>query len=545
MQTVVRNTALTLWLTAGLAACGPGTKTDGTGPKGDDGTVVDALDQDLAYDAMALPGTYFVPDGLDRPGMLLVRPTKKLTLDKQRAAYKKAKPDNKVGEAEILASMLYEAAQKQTDDKARIATIEEARKILADTRAAVPDKVDVILLHNLACLSFDAGDLAGATDALDAAVKLAPDDAGTGERRAYLAYYLLRASKNAEALAVIGAVAPSKDTPEQAYALAWAKWRTGDLVAARGALNAATEGWRSKSYLQSLKRDVLIFAARTGATVDEAQAMAAAFANHVKDAPHLQGLPNATLETLVFMHQAYKFAGRFAESSQLVDRMFQVKDNLNKADVPRLRLEQADAAKKVGDAEGTVAHVTEALDALSACGPACADKDTEEAGKLVFGLARFANYLYTTSQDERWYEAAKALYASYLGIPGIADAATVKPEADTLEQNHKNAAKNAGKHDKDAIRFVLDPYAVQVLACYDRFLQIQPSLAGTLTIKLEVAADGKVTGATAEPAPGDDGVAGVAGCAVEQARGWVFPARTRAGITRISAAYTLQPPAPR
>lgn len=535
---------MSLWLTAGLVACGPKAATEGTVPKDGDPKVVDGQDQDLAYDAIDLPGTYFVPDGLDRPGMLLVRPTKKLTLDKQRAAFKKAKPENKVGEAEILASMLYETAQKQTDGKAELAIIEEARKILADTRAALPDKLDVILLHNLACLSFDVGDLAGAADALDAAIKLAPDDAGAGERRAYLTYYLLRANKNAEALAVIGGVTPSKDAPEQAYALAWAKWRAGDLLAARAALDASTAGWRSKAYVQSLKRDVLIFAARTGATVDEAQAMATAYAGHVKGAPHLQGLPNATFETLAFMEQAYKFAGRFTEASALIDRMFQIKEP-EKSQAVKLRLEQADAAKKVGDAEGTVNRVKQALDGLAACGAACGDKDTEEAAKLVFGLARFANYLYTTSQDERWYTAAGALYASYLGIPGIADAATVKPEADALEQNHKNAAKNAGKHDKDAIRFVLDPYAVQVLACYDRVLQTAPTLAGTLTVKLEVSVAGEVTGATAEPAPGEQGVAAVAGCAVEQARGWVFPARTRPGITRISAAYTLQPPAPK
>ena len=33
-----------------------------------------------------------------------------------------------------------------------------------------------------------------------------------------------------------------------------------------------------------------------------------------------------------------------------------------------------------------------------------------DAAKAIFNLARFSNYLYTTSQDDRWYTAGKSLY---------------------------------------------------------------------------------------------------------------------------------------
>lgn len=97
---------VTLVSIAFLAGC-PGTKTEDTGPgagKGS-GTAADSKDDELAYDAFKLTGTYFTPDGLDRPNMLLAAAPKKVTLDKQRALFKKAKPDGKTDAALVLATM--------------------------------------------------------------------------------------------------------------------------------------------------------------------------------------------------------------------------------------------------------------------------------------------------------------------------------------------------------------------------------------------------------------------------------------------------------
>jgi hypothetical protein len=532
---------VTLVSLAVLAGC-PAPKTDGTGPGDGKGTGGDAgsKDDELAYEPLKLSGSYFTPEGLDRPNMLLAAAPKKLTLDKQRAAYKKAKPEAKADEALVLASMLYQASQKETDDVKRLPLLEEARKALADAEpAAAAGKAKALVLHNLACLTYDLGDAAGAADALKRSVDAAPDEAGAPERRAYLAYYRVRAGQNAEAGEAVKGLTPSKDQPEIAYAIAWAAWRTGDLAAARAGILAATQGWRTKAFLPALKRDVLVFAARTGMSVEEAQALAIAFAEHIKDQPHLKNRDNAILETLVFMHQSFKFSGRIAESITLVDRIFGLGQELAKADVHKLRLEQADAAKKLGRSSEMVGYAKQASEALAACGNACTAKDNEEAAKLIFGLARFSNYLYTTAQDARWYQAAKELYTLYLAIPGITDAATVKAEAATLETAYTKAKKNAGTHDKNAIQFILDGYASQVLGCYDTQLQRDAKLGGAMTLRLEVSDKGVVTGASSEPGAGQDGIAAVAGCTVAAARGWVFPARTRPGVTRIAVAYGI------
>lgn len=534
----LRSPVLTVTLGAALGAallgCGPGSKNDSTGPEPGKGDAAGANDAQLTFEPITLTGTFFTPEGLDRPDMLLARPPKKTTLDKQRAAFQKAKPEDRADAAVVLATMLYEAGQKEADEARRTALLEEARKVLKEAEAGADPKARAVLLHNLAALAYELGDQAGAAEALARAVEASPDDPLAAERRAYLAYYLVRNNANAEAAAAVKGLAPSKAEPDQAYAIAWAAWRAGDLERARAAIQAATEGWDRKGYLPALKRDVLIFAARTGASVDEAVALAKAFAAQAKE-------PHAYLETLVFMHQAYKYAGRLAESIELVDRIFASEQAVNKADVHRLRLEQAMAAMQLGRPEGVVEYSRQAVEALEACGDACKPKDTEDTHALLFRWARLANTYYATAQDERWYEAARELYALYQTIPGGADAATVQNENLQLENAHKRAKKNAGTHDKSALNFVLQPYASQVLACYDRFLQRDPKLAGQLRLDLEISADGKVTGASSEPAGGESGLAAVASCAVDQARGWEFPKRSMPGVTRASVAYVLQP----
>jgi hypothetical protein len=526
-----------------LAACGPTGKTGETGPGSGDGSGSSGAgpqDDQLTYDTVKLPGTYFTPEGLDRPGMLLARGKKKTTLDKQRAAVKKAKGEALIGESSILATMLYDAAQKEPDDAKHKALLEEARKALSDAAAAAPDAADALLLHDLACLSYDAGDQAGAIAALSAAIQKAPTDAGTAERKAYLAYYLVRAGKNAEAGAAVDGLTASKDQPEMAYAIAWAKWRTGDLPAARAAMLAAVQGWKNGGFVPAIKHDTLVFGARTGGSVDEAVALSMAYVALVKDDPKMKG-DAGTLAMLVQMHQSFAFAGRIADSITLVDKIFEMVKSLGKPDALALRLQQADASKSLGRQEDLVKYVTEASELLKSCGSACDAKITSDAAKAIFNLARFSNYLYTTSQDDRWYTAGKSLYTIYLGIPGITDAAAVQGEASTLENAHAHAKKNAGTHDKNATDFVLQDYAAQVVGCYDASVQQDPTLAGTVKLSLEVAATGEVSGATTDPAGGKEGLAAVASCVTDAARAWVFPARTHPGVTRISISYALAP----
>lgn len=515
-----------------LCAC-PGAKTTGGGPDGPNGGGKEPAPQDFAleYEATALPGTYFQPEGVEsRPLMLMARGSKKLTLAKQRQAYAKAKPATKVGEAEVLATMLYEEAQKQTDDGARMTMMEEARKALADTRAAMPDKVDVVLLHNLGCLTYDLGDPVAAAEAFGAAATLLPADPGATERRTYQIFYYVRAGKTAEAIAAAEGQPLAAAEPELAYAIAWAAWRAGQYGRVEDAIGVATQGWRNDATRPALRRDIAIFAARAGFGVDDAVALAEAFA---------KGSQETLFDTLGLMNQAFSLAGRYAEAIEMTDRMIATGITPSKATKYALLFEKADAAKALGRSDVLVQSVKEGLAAWDACGKDCAGGGTETAIKLVFNYARFSNYLYTTSQDERWYTAANELYNSYLGLSAITDRDAVKQEAETLQRGHDRALKGVGTHDKDAISFVLVPYRAQALACYDAELQGAPDLGGAVTLSLEVAQSGEVAGATTEPPGGEDGLAAVASCITTAARTWTFPARTRPGVTRITVPYTF------
>jgi hypothetical protein len=529
--------ALVLALTA--AACGGGTKNDGTGPKGGGDGAGGGADAELSYEPAKLDGLYFQPEGLDRPSMLLAR--KKITLDKQRAAYKKAKPDAKADEAVVLATMLYEAAMKDPDDARRTALIEEARTVLKEAEPGAEPKAKAIVDHNLACLAYEIGDIAGAIDALGKAIAASPDDALTPERKAYLAYYLVRGNQNAEAAAAIKGLTPSKDAPEVAYAIAWASWRTGDLPAARAGILAAAQGWRAKGYLPALRRDVLLFAGRTEMSVDEAVALADAFAEHSKDDPKTKDKDGALLATLLYTHQSFQAAGRIADGIELVDRIVKLK-GLNAADIGKLRLEQANGARRLGKPAEMVAFAKQGVESVKAC-EKCDPKEIAEAHKLLFGWARLSNTYYATSQDERWYDAARELYALYLALPGGADASTVQTENMTLESNHARAKKGAGIHEKGALGYIIDGYQAQITACYEDVLQREPKLGGQLTLTLEVSDQGEVTGASTEPGAGQQGLAAVATCAVARARTWVFPMRTQPGVTRVTVPYVLQPQA--
>jgi hypothetical protein len=543
--------AIAITIAAALPACGS-SATPTAGPGAGEGAS-DVVDQDFQYDEVQVEGTRFSPEGLDRPDMLLARPARKTTLDKQRTAYRKAKPEARDDEAVVLATMLYEAGQKERDQGRRTALLEEARGVLADSEAAAEPRSRAVLLHNYACLSHELGDQAGMIEGLRKAVEAAPDEPLAGERRAYLAYYLVRAGKSGDAAAAVAPLEPSAAAPEQAYAIAWAAFHTRDHGRARTAMRAAAQGWKAKYFLPALRRDVALFAARTGASVDEAIEMARAYAEHVKgDAKG--GEAGALFEMLALVHQAYTRAGRPAEASALADRMLKVKEP-SPIELVGLRLEQAEAAKVIGQPDDLLARVRDAQQAVAACGEPC---QTESVPRLIFGHARFAANLYATSGDERWYPTARGLYGIYLelpalpapgaGKPGFPDAPTAQSELAEFEQTRQSLvagkAKEAGKYDKGVTWYVLEPRWPEIAACYDEVLQAEPKLAGALALRLELNQAGEVTGVSAEPPAGEAGLAAVATCAIGKARGWWLPARLRPGVTRIAVAYGLRPSSP-
>ncbi|HUQ08176.1 MAG TPA: AgmX/PglI C-terminal domain-containing protein [Kofleriaceae bacterium] len=92
-----------------------------------------------------------------------------------------------------------------------------------------------------------------------------------------------------------------------------------------------------------------------------------------------------------------------------------------------------------------------------------------------------------------------------------------------------------------AAKATVDARRQEIQACYEQPLQGDPTLAGAMTLTLEVDPGGSVVGATSEPPDGEAGVAAVARCAVARVRTWRFPARPGGGVARLAAAFTLAP----
>jgi tetratricopeptide (TPR) repeat protein len=122
-------------------------------------------------------------------------------------------------------------------------------------------------------------------------------------------------------------------------------------------------------------------------------------------------------------------------------------------------------------------------------------------------------------------------------------AALEKAAADlkTLARGKPPVESEAGdaKAYAHAANATVDARRQEVQACYEQLLQGDATLAGAMTLSLEVDAGGTVVGATSEPAEGEAGLAGVARCTVARARTWRFPSRPAGGVARVTAAFTL------
>ncbi len=129
---------------------------------------------------------------------------------------------------------------------------------------------------------------------------------------------------------------------------------------------------------------------------------------------------------------------------------------------------------------------------------------------------------------------------------GATESARLKREAETL-RTLAGGKPPVEKEEGDAAAYgqaakaTIDARRQEMQACYEHVLQGQPSLAGPMTLTLEVDPGGTVVGATSAPPEGDEGLAAVARCAVAKTRSWRFPARPGGGVARLQAAFDLAP----
>ena len=484
---------------------------------------------------MELKGLTFEPEALGRPGMPLAESKKKTTLDKQRQAYDKASKGKdavmRQAQAAILATMLYQDAKKaQGDEQTKM--YNDARQVLRESIEAAGDKADETDLRMLGSYELLLDDYAGAEKAWSGLVAKAPKDKDVITNKAWWAYSLLKQYKNADALNVVKDEQATEKTPEFAYVTAWAKFRTGDDKGAWDALVLASKGGKDVLTREPLTRDLLLFAGRTGASVDTA----------LKDLTPFWG-KTQQYELLARLGlESYQFAGRWADGVAALNKAIDVVGaaKVPPNDLPVIRFEQADYTVRLDDPVTAATFAKQAVDALPACGAKCSPKDMATIVYSVYLTGQLFHVLYATAHDDRYYQPAHDIYAATVSkLTDDKQRADAQKNADQLEKSFKTMKAGVGTHAKDAIGALLGRHAQEIQACYERGLAANPKLSGTLVLNLESDQNGGISGASTDPKAGAEGMSMVAQCAMDHARSWKLPKRAQAGTTRIKLSYSL------
>jgi len=520
-----------------LVACG-GAQTTSTTPGGQAASAAGATQAaagDVSFEIppIEVKGLVFEPEALGRPGMPLVEPKKKTTIEKQRAVFASTKDVvQKQAHAAILATLLY---QKSKEDKANEQALwTEARQVLRDAAKAAGDKPDEITLRLLGSYELLLEDYAAAEKAWGGLVNADPKNKETPYHRAWWAYSLLKQYKNAEALAVVKDETLTEKQPELAYVTAWAKWRSNDDAGAWNAIVTAAKGWGNSAGKEHVERDVFLFAGRANVALAETLPQLFAVFDAKDKATQYSVLAKLGL-------QSYQFAGRWADGVAALDKAVETAGETVPAnDRPVLRYTQADFAVRLDNPDAAASYAKQAIEALPACGAKCTEQEKQDLLYGIYGMGRLFHLVYATANDLRYYQPAYDLYAATVNL--MTDAARreqATKDLGALTATKNNSKPNTGTHDKGAIGALLDRHNQEAQACYEAGLAANPKLGGTVTVELEADQTGTIKGVSTDPKAGLADLAAVAGCIGEQARGWKLPKRGTAGTTRIKLVYQL------
>lgn len=534
--------SLPFWLVF-LIACGPLEKEPPKSPTGTgtgSGTTTAkpaaAGDVSIELDKVSLTGIVFEPAALNRPGMPLVEPKRKTTLAQQRSIVSNARdPVLRQAQAAVLATMLYQEAKTDKAKEKELWT--EGRQALRDAATAAGKDVDEVTLRMLGSYELLLEDFAAAEKAWADLIAKNPKDKEVPAHLAWQAFSQLKQNKNAEVIATLKNEPLTDQQPEQAYVLAWAKWRTGDHPGAWQAMVTAAKGWGTNAGKDAIDFEVMLFAGR----------LKVPFKQVVPDLFAVFGAkqPGQQYEVLAKLGlKAYQFAGRWADGVAAIEEALRVGGAQVPAnDRPVLRYTEADYTVRLDTPDVAARYAKQAVEALSQC-PKCTQKEKDDLIAAVAIMARLFHIYYATANDIRYYQPANDLYT--LTIPLITDAARrqqVNGDAETLQRTLKNTKVGTGTHGKDAINVLVGRHHQEVVACYEAALVVNPKVGGTLTVTLDSDQTGVIKGVATEPNRGQADLAAVAGCVADAAKTWNLPKRGMAGTTRVKAVFSLAPKA--
>jgi len=538
--------AAKLSIVLGLAVClgcgGTTANTEDTVPPVEEPTGPQSQDIVHEYKGAELQGMRFTPEALEWPGVVPVKVKGRLpTLDKLRkkiAKQQKKKGKVKLNDGHVLVTLLNNSAgiKEQSGQDVDIAEAKTLRTEARDMLKVMYDQAgeaeaDEVTLKRLAAIQVPLGE-AEAVAYYEELVARFPASKSLQNYKTWLAYFYLRADRDADAAKIIEGWDIATVPGRSAYVVAWSKYRARDFAGAIAAINAAAAGWTGGGK-PGLLRDVELIMGRAGAPVDDARSALALILP--------QGQPVLMVLHTYKLHEAYLFAGRYALAAEALDKAY---DDAQDGDKITFRYNQADYMFRTGSPAAAAKRVKEAYDGCAAWAQCPAPLANAIAERMLL-LARVYHNIFATSLDERYSRAAKVLYEVYLGItPARPDKAEVDGNKSNLDQHIANSKPEMGKHAKDAMQTVLGAHGEALQGCYDAVLQGNKDLQGSIKVTIDVNQDGTVPSVATEPAAGQDGLAAVAECTIAEIKTWSFPARSVPGLTRLIYPISYAPKTP-
>jgi hypothetical protein len=516
-----------------MAACGSSAPSTGAVPVPSSARV--------QLPTLELRGTYFVPAALAEPAPPLP-PAAQRTVAEQRRRFAQARgAAARLAEGETLAALLW-----RSDAPARPGSRTEALAVLRElTRGAAAEST----LERLAQAEIAVGDPDRGLATLGRLLARFPRSRAAPRWRAEVAFEHLRkgedfqASQAIDAVAVAGAGAGAEagagaasgagatDAPEVAYVRAWLAFRAADLPGARQAMALAASRWPDDPSAPLVWQEYTLFSARDGAD-------AAATASALVEAARKEQESGVTL--LGRLADAYLWAGEYPRRAEVLDLMARAGGLETLALV---RFYQSDVEHRLGRPEGAARRLLESWAEAEAEVVSHGEPPRQPASEVaerMYQLAALYHHVYATNLDARFGEAARTLFAAYLAIqPPAAHAADARARAADLATLLGGKARAPGPRDGEDVGHVVQARKEELCACYERQLQGDAHLVGTVSLSFDVDPAGRVVSVATHPAPGDAGIAAVAGCVVERVKGWSLSRRARPGTTHVQVDLRL------
>ena len=514
------------------SACGGGGTTKNNvnpNPDIDDGP---SNSQDMVFDnfeAIAIAGQVFNPEALGMPGMIRISPKKgKLKLDTQRKLVAKGIAAGNVKEQDVqfLATLLWDSTKTNPESENELKT--EMRDMLAQFqasgKAAAPET-----LQMLASIELILGNEGASLKIGQELLAKHADYQGADTTRTWVGYLQLRTGDTAGATALFDGVTVEK--PEAQYVKAWVDFRNRNYAEAVALIAAAAKSWPGAlSSTAAAVVDDMHLMIGWGLSVAEAKSTY----ESVVDQAQEPARSHAVYVWLARLADVYASVGRFQEAIEALDASVLIKgEETPKADLLKARFQQANYELRLNHPAKAAQRFVAAWDvATNNCDETCTEQNKEAVPANIAKVAQLIHTVYATTLDERYYDPARTLYEAYLSIsPERADNAQILTFSKRLEETKANAQPNAGKHDADRMKDVITLRQLEVKGCYERALQLDGALQGTITVTIDISDKGEVMGGSTNPAGGAAGLAAVASCAWTAIKSWSFPGRSVPGKT--------------